>query len=157
MATKKRSSKPAPASSTQPLARLQTSMRNLQHDAEKLLQRTRRQATAVITRDQQKALDRIINQAQKMRKDFEQRARRAGKEIESRTEKFMRAIEKETTTRLSKVLERLDVPSRSEVQGLTRRLNELEKKMKSRALPRRAKPRSASPARKPSPPKSPSA
>lgn len=145
MATKRKISKASSPSSIQPLTRLQAGMRNLQRDAEKLLQKTRKQASAVITRDQQKAIDRIIEQARKLRKDLEHRARRASREIEVRTEKFLRAMEKEASQRLSSVLSRIDVPSRTEIRSLTRRLDDLEKKVKSATPRRQHTPKSAPP------------
>jgi len=127
MAAKRRARSKA---STQPLERLRGSMRNLQRDAEQLLRRTRRQAGTLIQRDQRKALNRILGQATKLRKDLEQRAQKAGRQLEGRTESFFAAVEKDLTRRLHDFLKRLDVPSRSEVRLLTRRINELEKRLK---------------------------
>ncbi len=130
MATKKRAGSKA---STQPLDRLRVSMRGLQSDAEKLLRRTRQQAGTLIQRDQRKALNRLFGQAVKLRKDLERRAQVAGKQIETRTETFFSAIEKDLTRRLHDFLKRLDVPTRNEVRALTRRINDLEKRLAARA------------------------
>jgi len=127
MATKKRA---RPKTATQPLDRLRGSMRNLQRDAEKLLRRTQQRAGTLIQRDQRKALSRILSQAGKLRKDLEHRAQRAGKQLESRTETFFSAVEKDLRGRLHDFLKRLDVPSRNEVRQLSRRINELEKRLK---------------------------
>jgi F0F1-type ATP synthase membrane subunit b/b' len=124
------------ASSTQPLARLRDSMRTLQRDAQKLLQQTRKQASAVITRDQRKALDRLLGQARRLRTDLEKRAQRAGKEIETRTERFLAGIEREARKRVAALLGTLDVATRRDVQGLARRLTDLEKRLQRRPTPR---------------------
>src|SRR5512139_2372239 len=136
MATKKR---PRTASSVQPLGRLQAAMRGLQPDADKLLKQTRKRTRTLIRRDGEEALDRVLGQARRLRKDLEKRAQRASKDLETRAEKFRSALEKEVGRRLSSVLHRLELPSRSEIQRLSRRVGDLEKKVRARAAARPAK------------------
>lgn len=112
------------------LSRLQDNMKRLQRDAEALLSRTRKQATSLITRDQKRALDRLFSQAQRLRTDLEKRAQRASKDVESRAERFLSTLEKEAAKRLGPLLRRLDVPSRQEVQGLSRRIGQLERRVR---------------------------
>ena len=145
MAKKKRTKA---ASSIQPLGRLQAAMSNLQRDADKLLKQTRRQARTLIRRDGEEAFDRLVGQAKRLRKDLEKRAQRASRDLETRADKFRSALEKEVSRRLSAVLQRLELPSRREIQRLSRRIGELEKKVKSQAAARPAKatPRPETPA-----------
>ena len=112
------------------LSRLQDNMKRLQRDAEALLSRTRKQATSLISRDQKRALDRLFSQAQRLRTDLEKRAQRASKDVESRAERFLSTLEKEAAKRLGPLLRRLDVPSRQEVQGLSRRIGQLERRVR---------------------------
>lgn len=119
--------KKAPAD---PLARLRSNMRQLQHDAEQLLSRTRKQASNLISRDQRRALDRLVGQARRLRSDFEKRAQRAQKEVETRTEKLLGTIEQQLLKRLDPVLRRLDLPTRKEVHALQRRIAHLEGRLK---------------------------
>ena len=135
MAKKKTGKKAAPQTN-QMLSRLQKNMQKLQRDAEGVLKRTRKQASELMSRDQKRALDRLVNQAQQLRKDFEKRAQRASKEVESRAERFLSTIEKETNKRLEPLLRRLDLPSRHEIHGLSRRIDQLEKRMRERPAPR---------------------
>ncbi len=115
---------------SQVLARLQGNMKRLQRDAESLLGRTRKQASHLISRDQKRALDRLFGQAQRLRTDLERRAQRASKDVESRAERFLATLEKEAAKRLGPLLKRLDVPSRQEIHNLSRRIGQLERRVR---------------------------
>lgn len=115
---------------TQVLSRLQENMKRLQRDAEAVMARTRKQANNLISRDQKRALDRLFSQAQRLRTDLEKRAQRASKDVESRAERFLATLEKEAAKRLGPLLRRLDVPSRQEVHTLSRRIGQLERRVR---------------------------
>jgi polyhydroxyalkanoate synthesis regulator phasin len=127
MARKRRISKKQ--TSNEVIGRLQESIKRLQHDADALLGRTRKQAANLITRDQQRALDRLFGQAQRLRADLERRAQRASKDVESRAERFLATLEKEASKRLAPLLKRLDLPSRQEIHILSRRVGQLERRV----------------------------
>jgi poly(hydroxyalkanoate) granule associated protein phasin len=127
MAKKKRGRK---SEASQVVTRLQSNMKRLQREAEGLLGRTRKQATQLISRDQRRALDRIFSRARKLRTDLEKRAERASRAVESRAERFLSSLEKETARRLAPLVERLDLPSRREIEALSRRIGHLEKQMR---------------------------
>jgi len=114
----------------QVLSRLQDNIKKLQRDAETLLGRSRKQASQLISRDQKKALDRLFNQAQRLRGDLEKRAQRASKDVESRADRFLSTLEKEAAKRLGPLLRRLDLPSRQEVHNLSRRIGQLERRLR---------------------------
>jgi len=128
------------------VSRLQDSMTLLQREADSLLRRTQQQAVELISRDQRRALERLFKQAQRLRGDLEKRAQRASKDVESRAERFLLTLEKETYKRLGPVLKRLDLPTRDEVRGLSRRVAQLERKLegegKSPEPPSRSRKRS---------------
>jgi len=128
MAKKKASS--AKPQTSQVLSRLQDNMKRLQRDAETLVTRTRKQATQLISRDQKRALDRLFGQAQRLRTDLEKRAQRASKDVESRAERFLSTLEKEAAKRMGPLLRRLDLPSRQEVHSLSRRIGQLERRLR---------------------------
>lgn len=142
MATKKKGGTKK-SQTSQVLSRLQDNMTKLQRDAETLLTRTRKQASSLISRDQRKAVDRLFSQAQRLRADLEKRAQRASKDVESRAERFLSTLEKEAGKRLGPLLRRLDLPSREEVHNLSRRIGQLERRMRA--------PRSSRPAESPAP------
>ncbi len=114
---------------SQILSRLQGNIRRLQRDAEAVLSRTRKQAAQLISRDQKRALDRIVNQAKRLRSDLEKRAKQASKEVESQGERLLATIEREAVKRVTPLLKRLNLPSRQEVQSLSRRLAQLERRV----------------------------
>jgi polyhydroxyalkanoate synthesis regulator phasin len=118
------------ASTSQVLSRLQENVKRLQREADVLMSRTRKQATRLITRDQKRALDRLFNQAQRLRTDLEKRAQRASKDVESRAERFLSTLEKEAAKRLGPLLRRLDLPSRQEIHNLSRRIGQLERRVR---------------------------
>lgn len=123
---KTNSRKPA---TNQVLTRLQGNMKRLQQDAEDLLKRTQKEATSLISRDQRRALDRLFSQAQRLRTDLEKRAQRASKDVESRAERLLSTLEKEAGRRVGPLLKRLDLPSRSEIRTLTKRVTRLERQL----------------------------
>jgi polyhydroxyalkanoate synthesis regulator phasin len=141
------------AQTNQVLSRLQGNMKKLQRDAEGLLARTRKQASNLISRDQKRALDRLFSQAQRLRTDLEKRAQRASKDVESRADRFLSTLEKEAVKRLGPLLRRLDVPSRQEVHSLSRRIGQLERRVRpsrksvaeAPALPRPSTPAAETP------------
>lgn len=129
MATKRKATKSKPQTS-QVLSRLQQNMKKLQRDADSLMRQTRRQATQLIGRDQKRALDRLFSQAQRIRSDLEKRAQRASKDVESRAERFLSTLEKEAAKRMGPLMRRLDLPSRQEIQSLSRRIAQLERRVR---------------------------
>jgi F0F1-type ATP synthase membrane subunit b/b' len=114
------------------IAALQDRMGRLQKDAEALLRKTQKQAASLITKDQRKALDRLLGQATRLRDDLEKRAERAAKDLEARAERVRMTLEKEVSKRIDPLLRRLDLPSRKEIQALTRRVTQLERSMGGR-------------------------
>jgi len=129
----------------QVLTRLQGNMKRLQRDTESLIGRARKQASTLISRDQKRAVDRLFNQAQRLRGDLEKRAQRASKDVESRAERFLSTLEKEAAKRLGPLLRRLDLPSRAEVHSLSRRIGQLERRMRPARKAPRPRPAPAAP------------
>jgi len=91
-------------------------------------------------------LERLLRQAQRLRTDLEKRAQRASRDVEMRTERFLATLETEASKRLRPILRRLNVPSREEVRTLSRRIAELERRMKAR--PKATAKRTPPPARR---------
>jgi len=139
------------AEANQILSGLQSNMKRLQREAQSLLGRTRKQATQLISRDQRRAVDRLFTQAKKLRTDLEKRAERASKDVEARAERFLATLEKGTTKRLAPLLKRLDLPSRSEINALSRRIGQLEKRLRARPAPTAPPKESAAPVEAPLP------
>jgi BMFP domain-containing protein YqiC len=125
---------------------LRDAMQGLQRDAEQLLHRTRRRASAIMKRDRKAAQNTLLGQAQVLRRNLEKQAQQATRDIERRADRFRTAIEKEVNRRLGAFLARLDLPSRTEVAQLNRRITQIEQRVrKTSALrPTKKKPPIAS-------------
>lgn len=130
MAASKRTAAP------EPLARLRDAMQNLQRDAERLLRQTQTRARKV-------AQDSLLGQAQDIRRSLEKQAQQATRDIERRAERFRTAIGNEVNRRLNTLLSRLDLPSRSEVAGLNRRIAQIEQRVRKGSAKRSTKKKSS--------------
>jgi polyhydroxyalkanoate synthesis regulator phasin len=127
MATKK--APPKHASSSQVLETLQQSLRRLQQEADATLSRTTKRAEQIAARNRPRAVGRLVDEAQRVGVDLQERAARTTKTLESQAERWLGALEKQATKRLKPLLERLDLPTRQELNALTKRLAELERKV----------------------------
>lgn len=123
----------------EPLARLRDAMQGLQHDAEQLLQRTQTRASSLIKRDRKAARDTLLGQARVLRRNLEKQAQQATRDLERRADRFRTAIEKEVNRRLGAFLARLDLPSRTEVAQLNRRIAQIEQRVRKTSASRPTK------------------
>ena len=127
----------------EPLARLRDAMQGLQRDAEQLLHRTQTRASSLMKRDRKAAQDTLLGQARVLRRNLEKQAQQATRDLERRADRFRTAIEKEVNRRLAALLARLDLPSRSEVAQLNRRIAQIEQRVRKTNASRPAKRKSA--------------
>ena len=123
----------------EPLTRLRDAMQGLQRDAEKLLRQTQARASSLMQRDRKVAQDTLLGQAQVLRRSLEKQAQQATRDIERRAERFRNAIEKEVSRRLGSILARLDLPSRTELAQINRRVAQVEQRMRKSSTKRPAK------------------
>ncbi len=130
MATKKAAR--TAASSAQILESLQQNLRRLQEDADATLSRTRRRRAPRVGAEGQRTVERLVGEAHRVRLDLQARAVRTSKSLEVRAERLVGAVEREARRRLAPLLKQLNLPTREEVDGLTKRLAELERKIRKR-------------------------
>jgi BMFP domain-containing protein YqiC len=125
------------------LARLRDAMQGLQHDAEQLLQRTQKRARTLMQQDRKAAQNTLLGQAQVLRRNLEKQAQQATRDLERRADRYRTAVEKEISRRLGSLLARLDLPSRSEVAQLNRRISQVEQRVRKTTAspPTKKKPR----------------
>lgn len=109
-----------------PLTRLSAAMSRLQRDAEALLKRTRSRARSLLSRERRS----LLGQAQQLRNALQRQAQRTTRDVERRADRIRAALGSEVASRMKALVERLDLPSRSEVERLSRRLNKLERTVK---------------------------
>lgn len=113
------------------LAQFRTNMEALRREAEAQLVRKRRRGTRQAAAEPQQVLQRLLQQAQSLRAEMEKRAKRTSRDVGAQGEKLVTALEKESARWLQPLLKRLDLPSRSEVRRLNKRIAELEKKLRA--------------------------
>ncbi len=113
------------------LTQFRSNMEALRHDAEAQLVRKRRRGARQASADPQQVLQRLLRQAQSLRAGIEKRAKRTSRDVGTQGEKLVSSLEKETARWLRPLLKRLDLPSRSEVRRLNKRIAELEKKLQA--------------------------
>lgn len=106
-----------PSSGNRPLAVLRGRMRSLQREAAALLEQAGGEAAS--SKSRTRAAD--PEERKGKQPDLTER--------EGPAERFRFGLERELTRRLKSVLERLDLPSRQELDALDKRLLKLEKRM----------------------------
>ncbi len=128
----------ATMSTIEPLLRLRDGMRTLQREADKLLQRVPEQQGS------EPATNRPIRRTRsgiKLRGRLTQRARRATAVIEGQREDLLARFERQLAERLDGLLQRLDLPSRRDIERLSRRVSKLEERLAAPPAARRARKR----------------
>ena len=104
---------------------VQESLKGLQAEGEKLVARVRKEAGKLVSKDQQKAIDNLLSQAKALRTDLQKRTEKALKTVEARAEKVYSQVEK----RVEPLVRRLTLPTRHDLELLSKRLASLEKKV----------------------------
>jgi polyhydroxyalkanoate synthesis regulator phasin len=117
------------AATFSPMTQIQDSIRNLQSESEKLLDRACRQATDLIGRDPRKVIRDLLDHVKRIRDDVLKSADKAAKTLQKRVEKTLSQIDTQATKRLAPLVSRLSLPSKREVEFLSKRLTSLEKKV----------------------------
>ena len=120
---------PAPAApSARILARFRHEVRRLQRDARAVLVGPA-PTTSTATRSRRQALvDGVLSGGARLfRSSLEPRTTQASAKVESRAEFLLTALEVGALNQIRTLLERLDIPSRRDLDALTRRVRHLEK------------------------------
>ena len=108
---------------------VQDSIRTIQSEGQKLIDRARKEANGLIGKNRRKALDQLLSQAKSIRTDLQKRTTKAIKAIEGRAEAVISRIETETHKRIEPLVHRLSLSSKRDVDQLAKRLSSLEKKV----------------------------
>jgi hypothetical protein len=129
---------------TEPLRRLAERLDLLRHDAEQALAATAEEPTRVSTRAAKAAAAKEGG----AERGIAQRAREASSLFDTGREELLNSLDSQVIRRISALLGRLDVPKRSEVEELQRRVTALENRLakggaatrKRAAAPRKKRP-----------------
>jgi poly(hydroxyalkanoate) granule-associated protein len=111
------------------LTRMQSTLRRVQSEGERMVGRIRKDAGDLIGKDRRKAVQELITQAQKIRGDIQKRAERAVKDLEERGQKILTAIEKQAEKSVEPIVRGLNLPTRDEVEKLKKKIAQIEKRI----------------------------
>jgi poly(hydroxyalkanoate) granule-associated protein len=115
------------------LTRMQSTLRRVQSEGERMVGRIRKDAGDLIGKDRRKAVQELIAQAQKVRGDIQKRAERAVKELEERGQKILSAIEKQAEKSVEPIVRGLNLPTRDEIEKLKKKVAQIEKRIEELA------------------------
>ena len=114
------------------LSDVPATLRELRSEGEKLAGRVRKEAVRLATRDGRRTLEQLVDRAGELGNDLERRARRAIADLERQAAHLYERLEAQAKRGLAPLVERLDVPSRRDVEQLDRRVSALEKRVGKR-------------------------
>ncbi len=108
---------------------VQESIRSIQAEAQKLVDRARKEANGLIGKNRRKTLDQLVAKAKSTRTDLQKRTKKVIKDLGNRASTVASRIETEATKRIEPLAHLLTLSSRRDVQQLSKRLASLEKKV----------------------------
>lgn len=110
------------------VTRVQESIRSLQTEAQKIIDRAGGEASRLL-KNRRKTLDQVFAQAKALRSDLQKRTTKTIKLVESRAEAALSRVEAEAKKRVENLAHRLSLSSKKDVDQLAKRLSSLEKKV----------------------------
>ena len=102
----------------------------VQADIEKTLRRTWKRTLSALPTRTQKAVKNLTRQVEKQAADLERRRKRAIKTAETRRKRLIAEVEARATKTGKSVVERLDLVSRNDLDRLSRRIAQLERRVR---------------------------
>jgi poly(hydroxyalkanoate) granule-associated protein len=108
---------------------IQKTLSRIQKEGERMLGRLRKDATDLLKKDRRKAVGDLVSQAKKLRTDLQKRAERAVKDLEDRSQRVVKIIEKQAERGVEPIIRGLNLPTRDELDTVTTRLAQLEKRL----------------------------
>ena len=98
--------------------------------AEKLAKQTWNETLDWLPAAQRKAVKKATAQIEKATQDLQRRGEKAVNDINKRGQKLVTEMEKRAAKAVQPVVDRLDVATRSDVERLSKRLTQIERRMK---------------------------
>jgi hypothetical protein len=121
----------------QGLQPVRQTLRRLERERSRLVERARTEAARYLSASQQRALGGLMKQARRLRTDIERRMQRGLRAFEERAEKLLSRVEHRAARALSATMKRLNLVTRADLRGIEERLTRLEARSTGvgRALP----------------------
>jgi len=111
------------------LQQVQTTLKRVQTEGERVVDRLRKDATDLLSKDRKRAVQDLLSQAQKLRSDLQKRAERAVRDIEERGQKIVTALEKQADKSIEPIVRRLNMATREELDKLKKKVALIEKRL----------------------------
>lgn len=112
-----------------PFDRIPKQIEKARAQVRKLTEDTMEQALDLIPAGSRKAIKEMRVRLEKATQDFQKQSQKAIKDINDRRHKLLHTMEKRTNEIFQPLVDRLNVASRSDIERLSKRLSDLEKKV----------------------------
>lgn len=132
-----------PASPRRAIRGLPKRAERLRSQAEKAVERSWDRALEVLPASQKKAVKELPKRVEKLARDLERRRDQTLKRVEARRKRLVSDFENRAFNTLKPFVQRLDVATRSDVERLSRRIGQLERKLQRRVTQRPSAPAAA--------------
>lgn len=107
---------------------VRASVKRMQVEGERLVDRIRRDATALASRTRKETVSTLLGDVRKFQADLRKRAERAIQDLESRRSRIVATLEEQAVALAEKVVKGLNVASADEVADLRMKVAELERR-----------------------------
>ena len=111
------------------LHQVQSTMKRVQKEGERVVSRLRKEAGDLIGKDRRRAVQDLLAQARKLSTDFQKRAERAVKDLEERGQKIRTALERQAERSVDPLVRGFNLPTRDELEKLKKKVAHLEKRL----------------------------
>jgi hypothetical protein len=115
------------------LDRLEKQVEKARARAEKIAKRTWNDTLELLPTSQQKAIRTATARIEKATRDLQRRSEKAIRDINARGKKIMAEMERRAANAAKPIIERLDVATRADIERLSRRVAQIERKLHQEA------------------------
>lgn len=119
----------AEAKSRLALKEVRASVKRMQTEGERLMNRIRHDAQALAQRGRKQTLNGFLTDARKLQDDLRKRAERMLKDLDERRAGIVASLDEQVTRLAEAVVKRLNVARQDDLAELRRRVDELERRL----------------------------
>jgi polyhydroxyalkanoate synthesis regulator phasin len=119
----------AEAKSRLALKEVRASVKRMQTEGERLMNRIRHDAQALAQRGRKQTLNGFLTDARKLQDDLRKRAERTLKDLDERRAGIVASLDEQVTRLAEAVVKRLNVARQDDLAELRRRVDELERRL----------------------------
>lgn len=120
------------------LQEVRASVKRMQIEGERLMNRIRHDAQALAQRGRKQTLNGLLTDARKLQDDLRKRAERTLKDLDERRAGIVASLDEQVTRLAEAVVKRLNVARQDDLAELRSRVNELERRLNALSKERAA-------------------